>query len=340
MSREIIGKSPAIKAMLDLIARVSNSKTNVLITGESGTGKELVARLIHESGPLKTKPFIPINCGAIPENLIESELFGHKRGSFTGAVSDKEGLFEAANGGTLFLDEIGELPLGMQVKLLRVIQERVIRKVGGNDDIKVDARIIAATNRDLEAAVARGTFREDLFYRLNVLMIKTPPLRERGGDVVLLAEKFAEKFAKKQKKELSEIDPLAMSALESYSWPGNVRELENVLERAVTLSTGNKLTLDSLTSVIQAHAASVARAGLNTSSGTGSASPLGSASSLTFELPDFSKKVDLKVMIERLEKFYIEAALERAGGKKRDAAGLLGMSLRDFTRKMTDYKLD
>lgn len=333
MSREIIGKSPAIKQMLDLIARVCSSKTNVLITGESGTGKELVARLIHESGPLKDKPFIPINCGAIPENLIESELFGHRRGSFTGAVSEKEGLFEAANGGTLFLDEIGELPLSMQVKLLRVIQERVIRKVGGNDDIKVDARIIAATNRDLEAGVARGTFREDLFYRLNVLMIKTPPLRERAGDVKILAEKFAEKFAKKQKKELSQIDPLAMTALENYSWPGNVRELENVIERAVTLSTGTKLALDSLTSVIQAHAA---KGGTNQAELGAKA---GGSKSLTFEIPDFSKKVDLKAMITRLERFYIEAALTRAGGKKRDAAALLGLSLKDFTRLFNDLQI-
>lgn len=170
-----------------MIGKVAGNKTNVLIIGESGTGKELVARMIHESGPLKGKPFVPVNCGAIPETLIESEMFGHKKGSFTGAVSEKAGLFEAANGGTLFLDEVGELPLSMQVKLLRSLQERVIRKVGGNDDIKVDVRIIAATNRDLEAAIAKGTFREDLYYRLNVILIKTPSLRERPGDIELLS---------------------------------------------------------------------------------------------------------------------------------------------------------
>jgi two-component system response regulator PilR (NtrC family) len=196
-SRPILGESASIKALINLILKVGPTKANLLVIGESGTGKELVARMIHECGPLRDKPFIPVNCGAIPETLIESEMFGHKKGSFTGAVADKMGLFEAANGGTLFLDEVGELPLSMQVKLLRSIQERVIRRVGGNDDIRIDVRIIAATNRDLEAAVKKGTFREDLYYRLNVILIKTPPLRDRAGDVRLLASAFLEKFSKK-----------------------------------------------------------------------------------------------------------------------------------------------
>ena len=180
-AKKILGESPAVKAMLQMIERIASSRTNVLITGESGTGKELVARMIHDMSPLKDKPFVPVNCGAIPENLIESELFGHRKGSFTGAVAEKPGLFEVAGNGTLFLDEIGELPLGMQVKLLRALQEKTIRKVGGTEDIRADARIIAATNRDLEAGVRQGTFREDLFYRLNVIQIRTPPLRERKG---------------------------------------------------------------------------------------------------------------------------------------------------------------
>jgi two-component system, NtrC family, response regulator PilR len=184
---QILGQSSAVKSMISMIEKVAASKTNVLVIGESGTGKELVARMIHQSSPLRDKPFVPVNCGAIPDTLIESEMFGHKKGSFTGAVVEKAGLFEAAHGGTLFLDEVGEIPLAMQVKLLRAIQERCFRKVGGTEDVRVDVRIIAATNRDLEAGVAAGTFREDLYYRLNVILIKTPPLRERRGDVRVLA---------------------------------------------------------------------------------------------------------------------------------------------------------
>lgn len=191
MSRTIIGESKPVRDLIKLIERVAPTKTNILVIGESGTGKELVARMIHDEGPLKNKPFVPVNCGAIPETLIESEMFGHKRGSFTGAVSDKEGLFEAADGGTLFLDEVGELPLGMQVKLLRAIQERCFRKVGGTDDIHVDVRIIAATNRDLEDGIAKGTFREDLYYRLNVILIKAPPRNPVRADESRLAELLA-----------------------------------------------------------------------------------------------------------------------------------------------------
>jgi two-component system response regulator PilR (NtrC family) len=316
--------------MLDLIKRVSSSKTNVLIIGESGTGKELVARMIHESGPLKGKSFIPVNCGAIPETLIESEMFGHRRGSFTGAVAEKAGLFEAANGGTLFLDEVGELPLNMQVKLLRAIQERVFRKVGGTEDIRVDVRIIAATNRDLEAAVAKGTFREDLYYRLNVLLIKTPPLRERKGDVRILAQKFCEKFASKQKKEISGISEQAMLALENYGWPGNVRELENVIERAVTLENDTEIGIESLPGAIRSKAP--LPEAVQGAFGSSSAKT-GAVTLIQIPAPDFSKgKIRLQEILAPVEEAYARAALAKTGGKKKDAAALLGITQKELSR--------
>ncbi|MEN9723057.1 MAG: hypothetical protein RJB38_1043, partial [Pseudomonadota bacterium] len=248
----ILGKSKPVDQLRKMIERVAPTKSSVLIIGESGTGKELVARELHELSELKGKPFVPVNCGAIPETLIESELFGHKRGSFTGAVADKPGLFETAHGGTLFLDEIGEIPLQMQVKLLRALQERVIRRVGGNDDIKIDVRIVAATNRNLENAVKAGTFREDLYYRLNVILLETPPLRDRKGDVRLLAEAFLKKFCKKFSKELEGFEEQALLALESYRWPGNVRELENAIERAVALESGASVGLSSFEGILGA----------------------------------------------------------------------------------------
>jgi two-component system response regulator PilR (NtrC family) len=241
LKRPLLGDSPQMDALKKMIIRVSSSKTNILIIGESGTGKELVARALHDLSPMKDEAFVAVNCGAIPENLIESELFGHKKGSFTGAVSDKQGLFEVADKGTLFLDEIGELPLGMQVKILRALQDRTIRRVGGNETIKVDARIVAATNRNLEEAVKKGTFREDLYYRLNVIMLETPPLRERLGDVEQLANIFLEKFNQKQKRSIEGFTPDALEVILSHRWPGNVRELENVMERVVTLESSNRI---------------------------------------------------------------------------------------------------
>jgi two-component system response regulator PilR (NtrC family) len=241
----IIGESKALRDLLKMMERIASTTSNVLVIGESGTGKELVARQLHDWSDRAKKPFVAVNCGAIPENLIESELFGHKRGSFTGAVADKPGLFEVASGGTLFLDEIGELPLSMQVKLLRAIQSRTIRRVGGNEDQKIDVRLIAATNRNLEKMVADGTFREDLYYRLNVLMLTTPPLRERREDIPILVEHFFKKCAAKFGKELQGVTPEAMHALENYAWPGNVRELENQVERAVALETETEIRRES-----------------------------------------------------------------------------------------------
>ena len=246
LKRPILGKSSQIDALKKMILRVAPSKTSVLILGESGTGKELVARAIHELSPVKDGPFIAVNCGAIPETLIESELFGHKKGSFTGAIADKPGLFEAADGGTLFLDEIGELPLSMQVKLLRALQDRAIRRVGGNETIKIDVRIVSATNRDLETAAKNGTFREDLFYRINVIMIETPPLRERTGDIEELALIFFNRFNEKQKRSLEGFTVEALNIILLHRWPGNIRELENVMERVVTLETGKKIQVTTL----------------------------------------------------------------------------------------------
>jgi two-component system response regulator PilR (NtrC family) len=246
IKRPLLGASPQIDLLKKMITRVAASKTNVLVIGESGTGKELVARALHDLSPVKDGPFIAVNCGAIPETLIESELFGHKKGSFTGAIAEKPGLFEAADGGTLFLDEIGELPLTMQVKLLRALQDRAIRRVGGNETIKIDVRIIAATNRNLEEGVKKGTFREDLYYRLNVIMIETPPLRERVGDIEELARLFLKKFVEKQKRNIDGFSPHALEVILNHRWPGNVRELENVMERVATLETANKIQVATL----------------------------------------------------------------------------------------------
>jgi two-component system, NtrC family, response regulator PilR len=314
-SYEILGESPAVKSLKLLIQKIAPSKTNVLILGESGTGKELVARTIHAQSGLADGPFMAVNCGAIPENLLESELFGHVKGSFTGAFVDKVGLFQAANQGTLFLDEVGELPLSMQVKLLRVIQDRSIRKVGGNDTIKIDVRLLAATNRDLEKAVEKGTFREDLYYRLNVLVVRTPPLRERGEDISLLAKIFAERVAKNQGKETLEIDPDLLDVLQKWSWPGNIRELENVMERAVTLETGNILKVSSLPEPMIR--------------GRRTANKEGSGSELSKDLLDlsFSKGgIQLDEVLGHIRNVYIQAALAKTQGDVEKASKLLGIS--------------
>lgn len=317
--QNMVGNSSAMHSVFDLIKRVSQAPTNVLITGESGTGKEVIAKAIHYNGPLKDKPFVTINCGAIPENLMESEMFGHKKGSFTGAIADKAGLFEVADGGTLFLDEVGELPLSIQVKLLRAIQERVIRRVGATEDMKVDVRIIAATNRNLEDMVAKGTFRQDLFYRLNVIGIKSPPLRERAEDIPLLATHFLKKYNDKLNKSISSISTEAMEILKNYSYPGNVRELENMIERTVALEAGSTILPESLPPMV------------NTSSGRKM------ASSNEIEIGDSG--LDLDKVMGQIEKELLLKAIHAAGGVKKKAAKLLHISFRSMRYRIEKYNL-
>lgn len=317
--QNMIGNSPAMHAIFDLIKRVSQAPTNVLITGESGTGKEVVAKAIHYNGPLKDKPFVTINCGAIPENLMESEMFGHKKGSFTGAITDKVGLFEVADNGTLFLDEVGELPLTIQVKLLRAIQERIIRRVGATDDMKVEVRIIAATNRNLEEMVAKGTFRQDLFYRLNVINIKTPSLRERQDDIPLLANHFLQKYNEKLNKSIASISAEAMNILKGYNYPGNVRELENMIERTVALESGSTILPESLPPMV------------NTTSGRKM------ASSNEIEIGDSG--LDLDKVMGQIEKELLIKAIHTAGGVKKKAAKLLNISFRSMRYRVEKYNL-
>jgi DNA-binding NtrC family response regulator len=234
----LVGKSPAMQAVLDLVRKAARSEANIMIQGESGTGKELVARAIHANSPRAREVFVPVDCAALPENLLESELFGHERGAFTGADRAKPGMFEVADRGTLFLDEVGELPLPLQTKLLRALQEREIRRVGGTKQVSVDVRLVSATNRDLAEAVGKREFREDLFYRVNVIAIALPPLRERAGDVPLLAYHFLSRYGRNRERPLEGIAPEALAVLEGYAWPGNIRELQNVIERACALADG------------------------------------------------------------------------------------------------------
>ncbi len=316
----IIGNSPAIHKIFDLVQRVSQTTTNVLITGESGTGKELIAKAVHYNGPLKDRPFVTVNCGAIPENLMESEMFGHKKGSFTGAHADKMGLFEVANGGTLFLDEVGELPLSIQVKLLRAIQERVIRMVGGTDDLKIEVRIVAATNRNLEEQVKTGAFREDLFYRLNVIQIKSPSLRERREDIPLLANFFLDKYNSRLTKQVKGISADAMDILKKYDYPGNVRELENIIERTVALEAGATILPESLPPLV--------------TTGSG-ARRLASA----YDIDVTDEGLDLEKIIGQIEKEVLIKAIHRAGGVKKKAAKLLGITFRSMRYRVEKYGL-
>jgi two-component system response regulator PilR (NtrC family) len=312
----IIGKSPKMQRVYDLVEKVSQTKANVLITGESGTGKELVAKAIHYNSNRKDNSFVTLNCGAIPENLLESELFGHMKGSFTGAIANKRGLLEMAEGGTLFMDEIGELPLALQVKLLRVIQEREFKRVGGVDDIKVNVRIISASNQDLQQKVAHGSFREDLFYRLNVIQIKLPPLRERKEDVTLLMSHFVKKYSTETGKKIEGVSPEAMVLLLSYDFPGNVRELENIIERSITLETAATITERHIRSYLNERLISK-----------------GTPPSL--EIPE--EGMDLNKVVEDLEKAFILKALEQTGGIKKKAAEILGMNFRAMRYKLAKY---
>ncbi len=317
--QNIVGQSQAMNQVMDMVRRVSTTPTNILVTGESGTGKEVVAKAIHYSGPLKDKPFVTINCGAIPESLMESEMFGHKKGSFTGAVTDKAGLFEVADGGSLFLDEVGELPLTIQVKLLRAIQERVIRRVGATDDHKVDVRIIAATNRNLEDMVRDGGFRQDLYFRLNVINIKTPPLRDRREDIVLLANFFLRKYNDKLAKNIGSISTEAMETLKKYNYPGNVRELENIIERTVALEGGAVILPESLPPFV------------NTPSGRKLAS--------SNEIEIGEEGIDLEKVIGQIEKELLVKAIHTAGGVKKRAAKLLKISFRSMRYRIEKYGL-
>ncbi len=315
----LVGSSEEMLKVYDLIQRAAPTKSNVLVLGESGTGKELVARAIHFNSPRKEKPFVPVSCSAIPETLMESELFGHVKGAFTGAISNKRGLFEMADGGTLFLDEIGEVPLSIQVKLLRVLQEMNFKRVGGTDDISVNVRVIAATNKNLTEAIAEGSFRNDLYYRLNVIQIDLPPLRARREDIPILAEHFLEKHSKALEKDIKRISAEAMELLQKYNYLGNVRELENTIERSVALETTPVILPESLPPAVrdrQGHNALIGK----------------------IDLP--SEGVDLDDMVGEVEKNLLLKALERAGGVKGKAAELLGISFRSLRYRLAKYGLD
>lgn len=313
----IIGQSDAMQRVFEVIKKVADSKSNVLIGGESGTGKELVARAIHYNSSRAQMPFVTVNCSAVPETLLESELFGHMKGSFTGAVSNKAGLFEVANGGTIFLDEIGDTTPTIQVKLLRVIQEREFRRVGGTQDVKVDVRIVAATNRDLEKAVAEGAFREDLYYRLDVIPIKIPPLRMRTGDIPLLVSHFLEKFAGESGKPVPAITQEALHVLLAHEWRGNVRELENVIERVVAFSTGGSVTDADI------------RGWLHKTISPQQVVPT--------DLPEDG--LDLEGLINSIEKDLLLKALERSQWVKKRAARLLRLNTRSFRYRLEKYEI-
>jgi len=313
----IIGQGPRMQNIFDLIRKISNTSTTILITGESGTGKELVAKAIHYNSLRKDHSFVSINCAAMPESLLESELFGHVKGAFTGAIQNKKGLFEVADKGTLLLDEIGETSLGMQVKLLRALQERSIRPVGGTGETAIDVRVIAATNQDLQKAVQEGRFREDLFYRVNVIPIKIPPLRERSEDIHFLAEHFVKKYSQEMGRPTLRISADAMKHLENYDWPGNVRELENAMERAIALETSDVIRPESLPEKIshlpQRHETDV------------------------FHIPE--NGIDLEGHIEQIRKEILIEALRRNNGVQKDAAQFVGMSFRSFRYYAKKYRL-
>jgi DNA-binding NtrC family response regulator len=307
----IVGVSQKMQQLLQLVRTLASSMANVLLQGESGTGKELVAQAIHEASPRRERRLVVVNCSALSESLLESELFGHEKGAFTGATARKRGWFEVADGGTLLLDEIGEMSSHLQVKLLRVIQERVIERVGGTDPIHVDFRLIAATNRDLKAEVAAGRFREDLYYRLSVMSLKIPPLRERREDIPLLASRFIRQCGRREGKCVTSISPDAMERLVQYPWPGNVRELENAMERAVVVADSEQLALAMLPEEIQEW------------------SPAGGAALRPLE----------ELTLEEMERFLIEKTLERTGGNKSQAARLLNVHRRSIYNRLKKYDI-
>src|SRR6266849_2644365 len=317
----IIGQSPKMRAIFELIQTVAPQTSRVLITGESGTGKELVARAIHENSQRAEAPFITINCGAFPETLLESELFGYTKGAFTGANANREGLFQAAHGGTLFMDEIGNMSLTMQVKLYRVLQEGKVRPIGSTEENDVDVRIIAATNKEFEKEIAEGRFREDLYYRLSVIPIHLPALRERREDIPLLARYFLERFRKGMEKPIEGVSPEAMRRLEAYEWPGNVRELENTMERAVALETGRQISLQVLPDRVAGYSPGM------TIGGPGA--------SLTIP----PEGVDFEMKMAETERRYLQAALEGSNGVRTRAAEHLKITYRSFRHYAKKHNL-
>ena len=314
LENSLVGNSPRMRIVRSLISKLADSSSTVLITGESGTGKELAARAIHEASPRRGYAFVPVNCGAIPEELLESELFGHVRGAFTGAVNARQGRFQLAHGGTLFLDEIGEMSPKLQVKLLRVLQEREFEPVGSDHAVQVDVRVVTATNQDLRVAVRDGKFRADLFYRLNVLPLELPPLRHREGDIGLLIRHFLNLHGRRKGKAMVQVDPTAMTVLEKYHWPGNVREVENLIERLVVLSENGTIRADDLPDYVIHN----------------SVPQHGSATRVT--LPE--QGVDLDSVLERIENGFIEQALQRSRGNKTIAAELLKLNRTTFIERL------
>jgi two-component system response regulator AtoC len=310
---ELLGESPVMAELKKLLGRVADSQASVLVTGESGTGKEVVARLLHQRGPRAEHPFIALNCAAMPEHLIESELFGHVRGAFTDARTDKVGLLVQANQGTLFLDEIGDMPLSLQPKLLRVLEERKVRPVGGGKEVAFDVRLISATHRDLEDAIVQNQFREDLYFRLNVIQVALPPLRSRGNDVLLLAQSFVNSFAQQTGKEVRGLSPEAAERLASYAWPGNVRELRNAIERAVALTQHENITVDDLPERIRAYKVS--------------------------HVLVASQDPEELVNLAEVEKRYIARVLGAVGGNKSTAARILGIDRTTLYKKLQQYKI-
>ncbi|MGB0645669.1 MAG: sigma-54 interaction domain-containing protein [Bradymonadia bacterium] len=311
LSRPLIGEEPALKKVLKLVTKVAVTDSSVLILGESGTGKELIARAVHEMSPRINKPFVPINCGAIPENLLESELFGHVKGAFTGANQSRAGRFELADGGTIFLDEIGEMPMLLQVKLLRVLQERSFEPVGGSRAVSVDVRVVAATNKNLEEEVEAGRFREDLYYRLNVVELNLPPLRRRQADIPLLCDYFNTRLQQAKGRSVSAFSDAAMEKLKAYAWPGNVRELENVVERLSVFCMDELVEVDDLPDKLLRDRVS---------------------KSATYELPE--EGVDLRQMVNDLEETMLRQALEKTGWNKNKAATLLNMNRTTLVEKL------
>ena len=315
----LLGRSPQMQRVFELIGKIHSTRTSILVTGESGTGKELVARALHSEGSRAQKAFVAVNCGAIPEELMESELFGHRKGSFTGAIADKTGLFQQADGGNLYLDEIGELSLGLQVKLLRALQERKVKPIGDTTETEVDVRVVAATNRELEEEVARGGFRSDLYYRLNVIEVRLSPLRQRREDIPLLIDHFVRRYAVEQEKRLAGVTPEAMKVLQSYDYPGNVRELENIVEHAVTMASGPRIDVGDLPRLRQTVAP-------------------GASDGAEVAIPD--EGFDLDRALADYERVIVIKALEQSGGVRKRAARLLGITFRSLRYRLAKLGVD